>query len=521
MWRALQVGDVVASLAVEDVRIAGGGDGLDRSVVRPRVASSPADLDGAGRGDLVITSSSTLAAGPDGPRLLEALDAASVAGLAVRLDLPDLPDQLSAPLLAAAERLALPVVTFPAGAALADLAAAVLDGLLSAQRTRLERVLAVHERFARIVLGGGGPAAVGAALHEVLGCTIAIVDPDGHPLVVVPAGAPDAGAALDGSDAQAGTVRQSIRAGDHDYGAVVAVTGGRALGQEATMAMERAAVAVAMRQAQAMAVAEAEERFAAISLEELVSGHVTTAAEVAERSASFGWDLGRPRAVLLASVDPPTDPPALSTALGTIAAAARATLGPDAIVWRRSATIAALVAPETDDAAERRHLAEALRAELDRRVRSVTVSIGVGRRVADPVELSRSLAEASRAVEVGRWAKGRHVTEVFDQLGLERLLAATPADELVEFVRQAIGPLVDHDRRHGGELLDTLAMWLETRNMAEAARRLHVHYNTLKNRMERIEAILGPVVSDGRQALECEVAIHVARHYDIDVPGLG
>ncbi len=50
--------------------------------------------------------------------------------------------------------------------------------------------------------------------------------------------------------------------------------------------------------------------------------------------------------------------------------------------------------------------------------------------------------------------------------------------------------------------------------MAEAARRIHVHYNTFKNRLERIEAILGPVVTDAARSLECEVAIYVARHYD-------
>jgi purine catabolism regulator len=50
--------------------------------------------------------------------------------------------------------------------------------------------------------------------------------------------------------------------------------------------------------------------------------------------------------------------------------------------------------------------------------------------------------------------------------------------------------------------------------MAEAARRTHVHYNTFKNRLERIEEILGPVVTDAARSLECEVAIYVARHYD-------
>lgn len=198
----------------------------------------------------------------------------------------------------------------------------------------------------------------------------------------------------------------------------------------------------------------------------------------------------------------------------TIAAAARATLGQSAIVWRRRASIAALIAPDGDDPAQRRRQAEALRRELDARLRTVTVSIGVGRRVEDATELAASFREARRAVDVGRWAKGRHVTAIFDDLGLERLLSSVPQDELAEFVRHAIGALYDHDRAHGAGLIDTLAVWLETRNMAEAARRMGVHYNTLKNRLDRIEAILGPVVDDPAHALQCEVAIHVARHYD-------
>lgn len=309
-------------------------------------------------------------------------------------------------------------------------------------------------------------------------------------------------------------VRQPILGGDHQYGDVIAVTDGAPLDEDGLFALERASMAIAIRLAHASAVAAEQERFAAISLEELIAGHAGVTADVAERAISFGWDLGRPRAVLLASIDPPTDRVTLPVALGTLAAAARATLGREAIVWTRSSTVAALVAPETDKPAERRGIAEALRRELDHRLRSVTVSIGVGRRVDDPVALPRSYLEASRAVDVGRWAKGRHVTEVFDELGLERLLASTPTDDLAEFVQQAIGPLVEHDRTQGTDLVEMLSVWLETRNMAEAARLVHVHYNTFKNRLERIEGILGPVLTDAARTLECSVAIYVTRHYD-------
>lgn len=510
MWQSFDLDAVVRALPFPGARVAAGSAGLGRAVHRARLAATVDHLRRIAAGELVVTTGETLAAtGERWDQVVSRFEAAQVAGLAVRLE-----DGAALPpaLLEAADRFALPVIAFPAGTALADVTAAVLDALLGAQRQRLERVLDIHQRFTRIVLAGGGLPEITAALHDLLGCTIAVVDPDGELLVVVPSDASDADQV---GAPGAATVTEAIRAGDHHYGTIVAVSAGDAVREDAAMALERAAMAVAMRQAQAAAVAEAEERFAAVTLEELISGHTGSALEIAERAASFGWDLARPRAVLLASIDPPTPTEVLAPALATIAAAARATLGRDAIVWRRTATIAALVMPEGDEPGERRRIAEALRQELDARLRNVTVSIGVGRRVADPHDLTESFVEASRAVDVGRWAKGRHVTEVFDDLGLERLLAATPQVELSDFVRHAIGPLYDHDRAHGGELVDTLAAWLETRNMAEAARRMHVHYNTLKNRLERIEAILGPVVGDAARALECEVAIHVARHYDV------
>lgn len=507
MWRTFDVGAVVESLPFSDALVAAGTGGMARQVIRARMAATPEHLRRVGANELVVTTAETLlATGEAREHLVARLDAANVAAIVVRLD-PS--EQLPAGLLAAADRLSLPVITFHQGAPLADVTTAVLDALLEAQGQRLERVLDIHQRFTRIVLAGGGATEIATTLHGLLGCPVAIVDTGGRPTLVVPS---DASHDLD--VATTSSVRQPILGGDHPYGEIIAFTDGSPLDEDQLFALERASMAIAIRLAHASAVAAEQERFAAVSLEELIAGHAGDTADVAERAISFGWDLGRPRAVLLASIDPPTDRNTLPTALGTIAAAARATLGRDAIVWARSSTIAALVAPETDEPAERRRIAEGLRRELDQRLRAVTVSIGVGRRVDDPVALPRSYLEASRAVDVGRWAKGRNVTEVFDELGLERLLASTPTDDLAEFVQQAIGPLVEHDRAQHTELVETLSVWLDTRNMAEAARRVHVHYNTFKNRLERIEAILGPILSDAARTLECEVAIYVARHYD-------
>ncbi|HQZ33048.1 MAG TPA: helix-turn-helix domain-containing protein [Ilumatobacteraceae bacterium] len=505
MWRTFDVGAVAETLARDGAEIVAGRGGSTRIVSRAQIAATVDDLRRVGPHELIVVNQDTLLAVHDAWNVVIAgLHAAGVAALVVRCDRVGL---LPAELAAAADRTDFPVIAVPGTAGLGDVTAIVLDALLATQRRRLDRFLEIHQRFTSIMLSGGGAAEIAMTLHALVEYPIVILDDAGRPIAAVPSDADLAAVTTSG-------VRQNISAGDHHYGEIVVLSGAVPIEDDRMLALERASIAIAVRLAHASAVAAEQERFAATTLEELIAGHAGGWTDVSERATSFGWDLSRPRAVLLASIDPPTDHSTLPVALATIAAAARATLGRDAIVWTRSSTIAALVAPASDSSSERRQLAESLRRELDDRLRAVTVSIGVGRRVDDPVLLPRSFLEASRAVDVGRWAKGRHVTEVFDELGLQRLLAFTPTDDLADFVDHSIGPLVEHDRVHGTDLVEMLSVWLETRNMAQAARHVHVHYNTFKNRLDRIESILGPVLTDAARTLECEVAIYVSRHYD-------
>jgi DNA-binding PucR family transcriptional regulator len=63
---------------------------------------------------------------------------------------------------------------------------------------------------------------------------------------------------------------------------------------------------------------------------------------------------------------------------------------------------------------------------------------------------------------------------------------------LKTFLSRCLGPLIEHDRGRGTDLVATLsAYFANSSNVAKTARALHVHTNTMTKRMERISTLLG------------------------------
>ena len=81
------------------------------------------------------------------------------------------------------------------------------------------------------------------------------------------------------------------------------------------------------------------------------------------------------------------------------------------------------------------------------------------------------------------------------------------------FHTATLGPLVAYERTHPGSALSsTLAAFLAAdRNVAQTARALYAHYNTTRQRLERLEHLLGPFVGDARRCLELELALQAGR----------
>jgi DNA-binding PucR family transcriptional regulator len=98
-------------------------------------------------------------------------------------------------------------------------------------------------------------------------------------------------------------------------------------------------------------------------------------------------------------------------------------------------------------------------------------------------------------------------------LGVYRfLLAPGGPDEAAEFVRRTVGPLLDHDAARGTDLARTLEEYLASgRQHGATAERLHIHPNTLYQRLGRIGAVLGEDWRSPDAALDLHVALRLHR----------
>lgn len=88
------------------------------------------------------------------------------------------------------------------------------------------------------------------------------------------------------------------------------------------------------------------------------------------------------------------------------------------------------------------------------------------------------------------------------------LLRMLPASARAAFAAGVLGELEDYDRRHGADLVSTVRVFLDHGGAwQDAARALHVHPNTLRYRIARIEEVTGRDLSTIRDRVDVFLAL--------------
>ncbi|MFJ9587425.1 helix-turn-helix domain-containing protein [Streptomyces acidicola] len=372
----------------------------------------------------------------------------------------------------------------------------------------IERASEVHDRLAELVLRGGGVHDVAAAVSRVLGGTVEFAEEGAAP-----------GAALETSRAEGHAVRHgddwiaAVTGGGELLGALV-LRGHPGLDPVDQRTLERAAMVTSLLLLARRSASEAEQRVRGELLDDLLDARDRDPRLLRERAARLEADLDATHVVLAARLDGPAadadEEAAARRRLWSAASHLGATRHGLASA-RDGGTVLLLPLDEGDTATElaRRtavHLGTAVHEAV-----TVGASAPVENLAARPDAVAAAYAEGLRCLEalrlLGRTGDGAAAQD-FGFLGL--LLAGDR--DIPGFVERTIGEVVTYDERRGTDLLRTLDAYFACgMSPVRTKDALHVHVNTVAQRLERVGRLLGEDWQRPDRVLEVQLALRLRR----------
>ena len=545
---ALAVRELITLPSLAGSALVAGSGGLDRIVSRVNVIEVPDILPWVKPNELLLTTGFPIRFADSGqpfdPRalvdLIEGLARCGAAALGVKAG--RYLDELPRAMIDAAELLDFPLFLIPRDVGFDEVMSEVFMHLIDRQAWALDVADRTHRALTTIVLEGGDLPQIAdevAALFEV---AVLICSPDGR--VQAMAGAPTDRHALEalplfdgsgrlrterlhhGLQAIPGELAGQIAvapviAGGTDHGLIVAYARGGDLGPVTVQALERAATVVALAVTKRLAVSAVESKFRGDFLRDVLAGSAGSPEQVAAHCAQLDWDVHRSMVVVVAQLDPGAESAGEASSSPPVSGRLpqeRLTAAWQQVVRRRdraapvvgfSHEVVTLMPVDHGSAAE---VVDELVAAVtgDRGGGRHSFSTGVSRVIDSVAELPHAYEQARKSVLVGRRMRGNGAVAHFDSLGVHRLLSlVSDSVELRNFAGEVLGSLAA-DTDEATDLRQTLKALLDTNcNVAETARVLHFHYNTLRYRIGKLEAIVGGFTTDANLRLDLALALRV------------
>ncbi|MFF7172942.1 helix-turn-helix domain-containing protein [Streptomyces pseudovenezuelae] len=378
----------------------------------------------------------------------------------------------------------------------------------------IERSQAVHEALTDVVLTGGGPKDVARHLADQMGGAVIFLGRDNTLLAGAgldqtlhdsdsPAwfgimqaleGARRTGRCMTQQDASATHSVAAVQAGDSYLGALVWSQPASPSSADLRM-LERATHIVALMILKENAVADAAERLSGELMTDLLVNSPAVSAAQRARTRARGIDVDALNVLVVAD----------STTVATLELSrqlhvyAQNHAGLAGEYLGRATML--LHAEDVDEAVADGH--RAIRQQLDRDVNLI----------GEPVQghdWARAFTTASRCLDLAlALGKTDHGATTSDYALYALLFAPDRINELDRFISTTIGPLLAYDTQRATDLVTTAATYFANRgSLAQTARALRVHLNTLLKRLDRIDVVLGSGWRES-EALDTQLALRM------------
>lgn len=147
---------------------------------------------------------------------------------------------------------------------------------------------------------------------------------------------------------------------------------------------------------------------------------------------------------------------------------------------------------------------------LKERFRNMEIRIGVGRVYKGLAKANKSFSDALKTIRTGKALTDKEII-TFNELGIFKILCQDfLVEELEDFYKTTLKPLVDYDEKRSTELVKTLEAYFTCNgNLTKMSENLYTHYNTVLYRINRIKEITGLNLDDPNDRLNLEIALKI------------
>jgi purine catabolism regulator len=520
---------------------------LDNVVKGITIMEAPDIADWIAGGELLLTSLYSAPAGSvNYKEFVRKLVAKGAAAMAIKVGrfVERVPDDM----IEAANEYGLPIIELDPNVRYIDVMYPIMAELFNNQVVKLNYYKVIQERFTTLALQCLGLESIIKTLEELIGNPVAVYDRNFKSLSTTDPALEKFTEVADLFQRESlndkfSFYRQTVHfpaLGEQSFPQVVVpiqafsqikayltvIERDKPLQEMDFICLEHAATVVTLDLVKKVAVQEIEQKFQNDLVENLISGS-TALNNTLERAALIGWDLAQPYTAVLFHINnideiltkSKENPDriylqGLKSDISAIVTNMVRKHAKDYILGTKNDTIILLWPAPADPKGFLeliKKTSKEIQEQIKKKVKKVTVAVGIGDVAATVDDIPRSFKEAQDAVTFGRMIQGQDAIEAFSELGVFRILCKfAERDDLKNFVPKPLLKIIEHDNANETNLLKTLEVFLDCHgNASKAAKELFIHYKTILYRLERIKEITGMDLETNEHRLELEIGLKI------------
>jgi purine catabolism regulator len=538
--------DTILKLPIfKTTTLLGGSQGTDREVSSANIAGSPDIANWLTPNQLLLTTAYYFKDEPESLiPLLHQLNKNQCSGLAIKTKryIDTLPDQL----IHEANLLHFPLIELPNNMLLGDVLIQILESVLNEKQLDLQKTFEVHNRFSKLFLKGASMSDIAQTLASLIKGSVLILNSSYQPV-----GISESLKRRIKSDGYLEFIKTALKAASFEENTLTSVSwdsnksadiypvyvngickvficvmdaASQSLHPFYMMPLEQASHIVAYEQMKQDALAEGEKRLRRQFFSDWLDNRLSRE-EIMNRVKTYSIIDLESYLICVCAADPSPEGQLL-TNLEQNARCERWLFQTEKFLedyprqpiceikdYRLILILPILSGDnKTFDEKEYLEIFRNLQHRLTEENQMTTFSIGFSNPVDQINKIPQAYHEAKETLEIGYSLQKKQFIHTYRTQQVTELIRSIPDNKLHDFYSYCLGELAFTDQPERLELLNTLDIFLNHESsIAETAKVMFLHRNTVQNRINRCEALLNISVKDPIDTLKIRIAMVIHR----------